>query len=416
NVGTWSKQNPLYPCILVNRIWCHTAIPLLWKDPFFNHPRADNATLLVDVYISGFSPEEFHALNIRPRNLYSKGLIFNYVKYLRRINITKIHDAVCFWLESKSELSTDVPIFQSLYRHFVSSAQNIEYIEFGPGSDSAINENIFILPSAQFNLCNLENFLCYGEPINNLYSTIAKVSTRIKNLRVSLVDGYPIFSTTLNDLSNLLRSQKKLERITLDNQTSCFCCSQDLSSALDMTNVLISLESQTSTLSYIYLGSIDFHNLFPFRQLAKCENLQELIITRCWNFGSSNYDLMDPTSFARLSAIELIFSEIPDLLAKTFFVQAGKSLRKIRIRQAPYGMFTETLKCFAENNPNITYLSASINPEEIFVLNKFLNTCQKLKHLELWDKNTPEERQFGELRYLMRLVETINVDEFLPQI
>jgi len=26
----------LYSCILVNRLWCHLAIPLLWKNPFSN--------------------------------------------------------------------------------------------------------------------------------------------------------------------------------------------------------------------------------------------------------------------------------------------------------------------------------------------------------------------------------------------
>ncbi|CAG8613505.1 6939_t:CDS:1, partial [Racocetra persica] len=411
-----TKLTDILSCIYVNRNWYKTAIPILWRDPFNNNLQFEHAVKLIDVYIASFPPTLQDLLNLPSKDLYTTNPSFNYAKFLRRMNLTQIRAASGHWLKHKN-ITTKCPIFEQLCTHFVNSAQTLRIIEFNPEVDAIVNMNIFTLPNASTSLCYLNEFACYGEPINNLYATAANVVTRIKNLRISLVHGCPIMSTTLNDMSTFIRSQKQLEKISVDNRIGCFCCPQDLSLALDLTNVFSSLGSQAETLLSCHFFSINFHNDFPLKQLAECQNLQELIISRCWDFGIPDYTNVHMKSFTRLSIIELILSTVPDMLIKTLLIQSGKSLRKIKLEQHPiHGTFSETLQCCAENNQNITNILAFIYPEEIYQLPMFLSACQQLEQLEIWDKNTPNRRGYEDLHYSMRTVETINVNEILSHL
>ncbi|RIB07656.1 hypothetical protein C2G38_2213806 [Gigaspora rosea] len=410
-----TKLSDILSCIHVSKDWCKIAIPILWRDPFDNNLHFEHVTKLIDVYIASFPQTLQNLLNLPSKDLYASPS-FNYAKFLRRMNLTQIRAASNHWLKYK-KITSKCPIFEHLCTHFVNSAQTLKIIEFKPEFDAIVNVNIFTLPNASTSLYSLREFDCYGEPIDNLYSTATNIATMIRSLRISLVHGCPIISTTLDDISTFIKSQRQLEKFSVDNRIGCFCCPQDLSVALNLTNVFSSLGSQAKTLSSLHFFSINFHNDFPLKQLAECQNLQELIISRCWNFGTPDYSNVHLKSFAHLSTIELVLSAIPDMLVRTFLIQSGRSLRKIRLEQhSMHGTFSETLQCCAENNQNITNILAFIYPEEIYKLPMFLSACRQLEQLELWDKNTPNRRGYEDLHYSMRTVETIDVNEILPRL
>jgi len=212
--------------------------------------------------------------------------------------------------------------------------------------------------------------------------------------------------STLINLSNFIRSQRRLNEFFIDNRIGCDCCSHDLSLALDLTIVFKSLNTQLTTLSRISFISINFQNNFPLDQLSQCNNLKELSITRCWNFGEIRSIDLNFNSFANLSNLKIILCSIPEELIKILLIQSGGSLRKLEFEQSYLGeIFTETLKFFIENNPNLVNVLVYIDSKEIQYLPKFLRSSTKLCKLEIWDKNT--------LRKGMRLVETINLEDEL---
>src|SRR6266498_1836481 len=336
----------IFSCILVCRTWCETAIPILWRDPFCNHPQVSNATILVDVYLSSFTLKELKSLKL-PSNLiedYQRSrLTYDYARFLCKMNLTQIRTATSFWLESKGRKVSICPIFQSLCNHFVSHAIKIHYVEFEPEYNSFMDFNIFSLPGAKSSLLSLKEFSCYGEACNvSLYKQASKISTKIHNLNVSLDHGCPLNSTTLMDISNYIKSQHQLKKFSINNRIGCFCCIQDLSLALDLTIIFQSLNTQSITLTLLSFLSIDFYNEFPFDLLSQCKNLKELNLTRCWNFGEFHPIDLPCDAFTNLSSLQMILNSIPEEFIRILLIQSGKALKGLELEQKSCsGILTE---------------------------------------------------------------------------
>ncbi|GBB86277.1 hypothetical protein RclHR1_01270023 [Rhizophagus clarus] len=403
------KSGLLYSCILVCKFWNELAIPILWRDPFYNLHNHLRITKLLDVYLCNFTLKELKNLNLSTNlieDYNKKSSKYNYAEFLRRLNLTEIRTATSFWLKNKIILK-DCQIFQMICNHFIKHSKNIKFLEFEPECDPLFDFNLFKLPGAEFSLCNLKKFSCYGEPYNiNLFEQASKISTKIQELKIILFYGCPINLLTLNNLSNFIRSQRQIKEFFIDNRIGCDCCSHDLSLALDLTIIFKSLNTQIITLSRLNFISIDFHNQFPFDQLTKCENLKELNIKGCWNFGEINLIDLNFNSFKKLTDLQIIKSSIPEELIKILLIQSGKSLKNIKFEQSYLEEnFTEFLKYFIEYNPNLIQVMIYIDSKELQDLPKFLRLSKQLCKLELWDKNTRRKQ--------MELIDMINIEEEL---
>ncbi|CAB5140005.1 hypothetical protein RhiirA5_417416 [Rhizophagus irregularis] len=418
-----SKSGLLFSCILVCKFWNELAIPILWRDPFYNLHNHKKITHLLDVYLFNFTLKELKNSNLPTKLIEDynnkKSSKYNYAEFLRRLNLTQIRTATSFWIKNKKYKDIykdiinpkDCQIFQSFCNHFIKHSKNIKYIEFEPEYNSLFDFNLFELPGAEISLTNLSKFSCYGEPYNiNLYESASKISTKIQDLKIILFYGCPINPSTLINISNFIRSQHQIKEFFIDNRIGCDCCTHDLSLALDLTIIFKSLNTQISTLSRINFISIDFHNKFPFDQLSKCENLLELNIKGCWNFGDINLiDLnynYNNSSFKNLSDLQIIKSSIPEILIKILLIQSGKSLKNLKFEQTYLEeIFIEILIYCIENNPNLVNVLIYIDSKEIQYLPKFLRSSTKLNKLEIWDKSMRRKE--------MELLEIINLDDEL---
>ncbi|UZO18288.1 uncharacterized protein OCT59_009604 [Rhizophagus irregularis] len=57
----WDDIPTLLSCILVNRLWCNTTIPLLWKDPFsMKHPKNFH---FIEIYLQKLNEKDKTQLN-----------------------------------------------------------------------------------------------------------------------------------------------------------------------------------------------------------------------------------------------------------------------------------------------------------------------------------------------------------------
>src|SRR5688500_8387352 len=79
----------LHSCILVNRLWCRLAIPLLWEDPFSIHI---NNNTFIGIYLLNFNDDDKAKLNeygididILPPNI-----LFNYPGFIKCLDTCKI--------------------------------------------------------------------------------------------------------------------------------------------------------------------------------------------------------------------------------------------------------------------------------------------------------------------------------------
>src|ERR1051325_10097168 len=95
----------LHSCLSVNKIWCETIIPILWKDPWKDLKGKEK--LLVSVIIShlpnksrdNLSKHMDFSLNSYPRPL------FDYISFCRHLNLNEIERMIIHSFHEKSKIS-----------------------------------------------------------------------------------------------------------------------------------------------------------------------------------------------------------------------------------------------------------------------------------------------------------------------
>ncbi|RGB41749.1 hypothetical protein C1646_810508 [Rhizophagus diaphanus] len=89
----------LHSCILVNRLWCHLAIPLLWEDPFSFRTGNYN---FIEIYLDNLNDDlksKLSKYKINDDSLIPSNTLFNYAKFLKYLNISDIISCVEMWFE-----------------------------------------------------------------------------------------------------------------------------------------------------------------------------------------------------------------------------------------------------------------------------------------------------------------------------
>ncbi|RGB32485.1 hypothetical protein C1646_762855, partial [Rhizophagus diaphanus] len=98
----------LYSCILINRLWCRLAIPLLWEDPF---PKKDlflseclKNLHFIEIYLCKLNEDvktKLYKYGVN-NNLISSNstLLFNYLSFIKYLNIDKILSSVKTWVDT----------------------------------------------------------------------------------------------------------------------------------------------------------------------------------------------------------------------------------------------------------------------------------------------------------------------------
>jgi hypothetical protein len=89
-----------YSCILVNKQWSYSSIPVLWSNPFiyvFEERKSLNSLKpLIDTYLSFLSQNQQQELEIKPK-FNQNSIMFNYPVYIRHIYLYLIYEGVKYW-------------------------------------------------------------------------------------------------------------------------------------------------------------------------------------------------------------------------------------------------------------------------------------------------------------------------------
>ncbi|GBC33533.2 hypothetical protein GLOIN_2v1768162 [Rhizophagus irregularis DAOM 181602=DAOM 197198] len=96
----------LHSCILINRLWCHLAIPLLWENPFsIECPKNYH---FIEIYLHNLNDGDKTKLNKYGINndLIPSNTLFNYSSFIQHLNTRKIINSIKNWENAVSRTST----------------------------------------------------------------------------------------------------------------------------------------------------------------------------------------------------------------------------------------------------------------------------------------------------------------------
>ncbi|CAB4407533.1 unnamed protein product [Rhizophagus irregularis] len=217
--------------LLVDRLWCETVVPILWRNPWrfyelieFTKKNQNFIKFLYKTLILLLPPESKELLINNGIILFPtifKKPLFNYVYFIKSLNIYVINHTAQKFIESKHNYTAER--FSIVNQHQPSDNSQLNYHKFlfeqeilkmiisqsqGLRHLSLDNDNIkqfYYLPGAKESLTNLVSLTCGLEVDPLIFYGLAQICRNIRKLRI-----YDCL--TENDgLTSLIIAQKNLQ-------------------------------------------------------------------------------------------------------------------------------------------------------------------------------------------------------------
>ncbi|EXX55388.1 hypothetical protein GLOIN_2v1779083 [Rhizophagus irregularis DAOM 181602=DAOM 197198] len=120
----------LHSCILVNRLWCHLAIPLLWEDPFSNPTKNYHFIEIYLCFLNEDGKAKFNEYGIN--NLLLSNKLFNYPSFIKYLNTNKICNSIKYWVDTLMDKYDDNLknlVYRSLFEVFIENEGSLHSFE-----------------------------------------------------------------------------------------------------------------------------------------------------------------------------------------------------------------------------------------------------------------------------------------------
>jgi hypothetical protein len=296
----------LHSCILVNRLWCRLAIPLLWEDPFsLEYPKNYR---YIEVYLYNLNDDDKTQLNEYgiSNNLFSSNILFNYFRFIKHLNTCKIGDSIEKWLATirifnySTLINCKKLIYRLLFRMFIENEVDVhtfkvttilrkDYEYFNDATEFVTQNQNFI--------CNIRNLTLDFHLTNE--SILSKFMIFLYSNCNSILSLYFTFpsicdQTTEKHLSRLIGSQQNLKKITLG-----------FNGGFPLYHSLLSFKN-SNTLRTIIFYCIHFKNVVVFNEVFERLNVLESIhIIRCTLDSKSTQQIINLAKPFKLKSLFL---------------------------------------------------------------------------------------------------------------
>ncbi|GES75201.1 hypothetical protein GLOIN_2v1867006 [Rhizophagus clarus] len=284
----------LHSCILVNRLWCRVAIPLLWEDPFSIPTKNYD---FIEIYLHNLSEcdkKELEEYGIVEESI-SSSTLFNYPRFIKCLNTHKLICSVEKWnVNSSNSCSTFNQISNStrlisklLFKTFIESKVNLHSFEFEMTID---NDHDYFNDTIELILQN-PNF------INNIKNL--KFSKRVANItdRTKVDSFLLLLSSKCNSISTLhFKFKRRSEDLFIENFLSRIInLQQNLKKILfsyktpPLHHLLSSLKNSncSNTLKTIIFHNVNFRNIIIFKEVFEHLNVLDSVhIHYCYSLST----------------------------------------------------------------------------------------------------------------------------------
>src|SRR5829696_6952848 len=92
-----NDSKSLFSCLIVNRIWCETVIPVLWRNPwrYLNYRNKKYLFTIFISYLPNNIKETLTNEGIKLPPILYQSLLFDYLSFCKGINIEIINGIIC---------------------------------------------------------------------------------------------------------------------------------------------------------------------------------------------------------------------------------------------------------------------------------------------------------------------------------
>ncbi|GBC08430.1 hypothetical protein RclHR1_00810022 [Rhizophagus clarus] len=392
-----NEYSTLYSCSLVNKLWCHQTVPILWYKPFNDEMTEKKSLTIIRTCLSCLEGDEIQELfnqeNIRLSfyDLKRKPL-FDYPKYLRNFHVYNFRLAFKLWFsDNLPEINNDLLKFEILYQRLINlifkrtkgfkilSIQPDNYYNNWLNYSSLIQNEISIkyLQKFYFKYEVKQGADLFVKELSELFNLLIRYVNNLRHLNVSINFGNKLrySSQVAILLSQLIESQKNLEILEIN----------DFWDPRKFSPIFDAIKSQKNSLKYLRLeGLKNFEPLLNI--LIYCNNL-EILNLKSFAQMEENINIKSINNIINLSELNIkhLYSwDIPSFLDADdmglLLKLINHSLNTLAIDRVIDNNLLEIIKDYC---PNIQNLSLGMfNASFPDILPSLLNNLS-LNHLYL---------------------------------
>jgi hypothetical protein len=373
----------LFTCLMVNRLWCETVIPILWKNPWcyngINYSNKSSLFIIIARYLFDDIKEFITEKEIKLSLTIHQPLLFDYLSFCKSINVNIINSIIS---TGSSLAYNQFFIQQEIYYLFMKKCPEVRYFDM-----KSIKHQIFYFPKAKDcleSLCELE---CDTSTDSSYFYGLSNSCKNIQSLIIVNMNPIPN-----HGIARLIDAQKNLKHFEWKDEFY-----EDYHTVDPYKEIFLALEKKADSLNHLrlFFEYIEgYENTLLQKILPKFYKLKILVYGDYYlSFTGMQLNQLKMQVYHELEILNLECNGLN--VISSIIENSGGRLKKILFR--PYetidaddiGDFNNNslnfIRKIYENCPYIEYLSIIFPPlKEHFVeFEKLLKICQNLKSLFL---------------------------------
>ncbi|CAG8464926.1 11141_t:CDS:2 [Ambispora gerdemannii] len=272
----------LFSCLLVNRQWCRTVIPILWRDPFEKGP----SPTIIQLYVRSLPESARCRLKEAGINQISDCIgstIFEYPSLLKRLRFGDISNSINAWL-TPSKIKIDIQdkiksseVLREILTLILQSVDSLDelIIEIYKAQFAEISKSNFVFPEfdgVDEPLKNIRKLHFKGNYLSqDLWKPMTEKMTEITHFRI---DSSMFSNNDQEFAANFIKKQKNLAHLCL-SRNGCW----------DALASLAVIGKSIRTLCFFKLD-FEFIDERAIKGLKACINLRAVDLEYCLHCDS----------------------------------------------------------------------------------------------------------------------------------
>jgi hypothetical protein len=376
----------LFSCLIVNRLWCETVIPILWKNPWRYNINYRSKNFLFNIITSHFPDNIKKFLLKQGIEIFSvscQPLLFDYLSFCRSLNVNVINDIISIgsYLAYNQFL-----LQQEVYNLFMKKFPELKYLDM-----RSIEHQIFYFPGAIARLDSLCELTCDTSIDSSYFYGLARICNKIEKLII-----FNASSKVNRGIIKLIEVQRKLKYFEWEDDCDEFEEYFDIVDIYEETFLALAKKADTLT-HFITNFQEEYEFTFPSRILSEFHNLKTLKLNFHPIFDYSYDEQLKSSDYPNLETFQLDDITLISTVA-CIIKNSGGHLRRILVNNYDVveDNFNEEslilINAVYEHCPLIEYLSLAFpSSDDHFVeFEKLLKHCQKLRVLAISISNVNE--------------------------
>ncbi|EXX50557.1 uncharacterized protein OCT59_010116 [Rhizophagus irregularis] len=372
----------LFSCLMTNKFWCETVIPILWKKPWCYNINYYNKNLLYSIitfYLADNIKEYLISQGILIPRTSRKSFLIDYLSFCKSIDIDMLNSIISIGF---SNLYNQFLLQQEIYKLLMRKCPELKYLNI-----KSIKHQIFYFPEAKTKFESLFELKCDTTIDISYFYGLAHNCQYIQRLII------------INNKLNINHGTVKL----IENQRNLkyFEWKDDFENddivEYPYIEIFLVLEKKADVLNHLILSTPIIKNV-----LTKFYKLKTLIINDYVPFSE---DQLKMSAYRELETFNIDFISLNE--ASIIIENSGGHIREILLRYIDYEYWYDNLvedslnficKIY-QNCPLIEYLSLLFpsTTDHFIEFEKLLKGCQILKSLLLNIPNNDKEETGDEL-------------------